>query len=272
MGQFTADGLTFDVHDAGPAGGEVAVLLHGFPQDHTAYDDVVPLLTARGLRVLVPDQRGYSPGARPRSRRHYRVARLVDDVAALLTVAGVGRAHLVGHDWGGGVAWAFAGRHPDRTASLTVLSTPHPAAMQQAMLRSNQALRSAYMLWFQLPWLPERMLMADDGARLRAALRRTGLPDDRAAHYSRLMAEGAMRGAVNWYRGIPLGRSHIGRTRVPTVLVHGRRDPFFAPLAIRATAGFVSAPFEAIGVDAGHWLPETHPREVAEAVLRAAGR
>src|SRR3954449_5563046 len=159
MDEFTRGRLTFDVTDAGTADGDVVVLLHGFPENRTSWTAVTPLLTAAGYRVLAPDQRGYSPGARPLARSAYRMQELVDDTVALVDAAGVERVHLVGHDWGGGIAWALAGAHPDRVATLTVLSTPHPAALRQAAMSTPwQLLHSSYMLFFQVPGLPERVL------------------------------------------------------------------------------------------------------------------
>ncbi|MDT0166687.1 alpha/beta fold hydrolase [Actinotalea sp. AC32] len=268
MRTFERDGLTFDVRDTGPDGGGTVVLLHGFPQDGSAYDDVAPLLAEAGLRVLVPDQRGYSPGARPTHRAAYALGELVDDVAALLDAADVERAHVVGHDWGGSVAWAFASRHADRTETLTALSTPHPAAMRAA-LAHGQAARSWYMAAFQLPRVPETRLLADDGAALLGALVRTGLPAEQARRYvDRMREPGALRAAIGWYRALPLaGRTRVGRSRVPTTYVHGSDDPFFAPRAATDTARFVAAPCRVLRLDAGHWLPETHPDEVGAAVL-----
>ena len=269
METFRRDGLTFDVRDSGPADGPVVVCLHGFPQDATAYDQLTPLLVDAGLRVLVPDQRGYSPGARPTARSAYALHEVVDDVLALLDAAGVERAHVVGHDWGGAVAWTLAGRHADRTLSLTALSTPHPAAMIRSLTRSDQALRSSYMAGFQVPRLPERLLLADDGARLRRALVDSGLADERADHYVRRMQEpGALTCALGWYRGIPASRgSGAGVVRVPTAFVHGRQDPFFAPAAVRDTGRFVRGHLRTVGLDAGHWLPEQEARRVADVVL-----
>ncbi|GEA88461.1 alpha/beta fold hydrolase [Cellulomonas cellasea] len=272
METFTRDGLTFDVRDAGPADGPVVVCLHGFPQDARSFDAVVPGLVAAGFRVLAPDQRGYSPRARPPGRPAYVLRALVDDVEALLDAAGVGRAHVVGHDWGGAVGWAFASRRRERTASLTVLSTAHPEAMLRALTRSTQALRSAYVGGFQLPWLPERLLLARGGAVLRRALVRSGLPEHLATHdVDRMREPGALTAALGWYRAIPLGRAFTaGVVHVPTVLVTGERDPFFAPASVEGTRRLVRGPYEHRALPAGHWLPETRPDDVVRAVLAAA--
>lgn len=270
MDGFTRDGLRFDVHDHGPrTGAAVAVLLHGFPQDASAYDAVVPLLTDAGLRVLVPDQRGYSPGARPPGRRPYAVPELVADVVGLLDAAGVDAAHVVGHDWGGAVAWALAARHPERVASLTALGTPHPTAVRTGLPR-GQLRRSWYIVWFQVPALPERALLARGGAVLRDALQRSGLEPARARRYvERVRAPGALTAALAWYRGngVTLPRGRGLTVRVPTTYVSARRDPFFAPSSVEATVHHVDAPFTRVDLDADHWLPEHRPGDVAAAVL-----
>ncbi|GIG35649.1 alpha/beta hydrolase [Cellulomonas pakistanensis] len=270
---YTRDGLTFDVRDHVPEepapGGPVAVLLHGFPQDGSAYDDVAALLTARGVRALAPDQRGYSPGARPAGRRPYAVPELVADVLALLDAAGVARAHVVGHDWGGSVAWAFAHRHPGRTASLTALGTPHPAALRHGLRRGAQALRSSYVLGFQVPWLPERALLAGGGAGLRRSLTGSGLEPARADRsVARMREPGALGAALAWYRALPTGRGDgTGTVRVPTTYLSGRRDPFFAAASVAATRDHVDAPYAHEDLDADHWLPEHRAGDVATAVL-----
>ncbi|MGZ4592174.1 MAG: alpha/beta fold hydrolase [Actinomycetes bacterium] len=267
-------GLRFQFRDAGQGRDDAVVCLHGAPQDHTAYDGVVARLVAHGQRVLVPDQRGYSPGARPTGRSAYAMPALVGDVIALLDATSLGRVHLVGHDWGGAVAWVVAGRHPERIRSLTVLSTPHPAALRSAMTRSSQGLRSVYMGLLQLPWLPEHLALAGGARGLRLGLIRSGLPADRAAHYARRMQEpGALAAALGWYRSIGASRGFgPGRIRVPTTYLWGTRDPFFARAAARRSADFVIAPYLEHALDAGHWLPENNPAQVADAVLlRIAG-
>ena len=261
--RYERDGLVFDVRDEGPARGEPVVLLHGFPQDAGCWDQVAPRLHAGGLRTLAPDQRGYSPGARPTGRRHYRMSQLVADVLALLDDRGLARAHVVGHDWGGAVACALAARYPARVSTVTVVSTPHPRAMAAA-LPGVQALASWYIGAFQLPVLPEAVL----SRTLPTLLRRSGLREPHVERYSRRMAEpGALRAALDWYRGVPLSRVPVGQVEVPTTYVWGSRDPALRRPAAELTERFVRGPYRLEVLEAGHWLPERRPDEVAQAVL-----
>ncbi|MCW2700288.1 MAG: putative hydrolase or acyltransferase of alpha/beta superfamily [Blastococcus sp.] len=269
MDSFRRDGLTFDVLDAGPSDGDPVVLLHGFPQDCTAWSRVSPALHQHGLRTLAPDQRGYSPMARPRGRAHYRLRETTADVLALLDAAGLDSAHIVGHDWGGLVAWALGAWHPDRVRTLTALSVPHPAAMAKAMVTSDQSLRSYYIGLFQVPLLPERLLLAGEGAALRRMLRHGGLPDQLVDHYvARMREPGALSAALGWYRAIPFGaRDAVGKVRVPTLHMWSTGDAFLARAGIDATERFVDAPYRLeILDDVPHWIPELAPDRVAELV------
>lgn len=294
MDRFTRSGMVFDVTDDGPADGPAVVLLHGWPQDRSAWDRVIPGLTAQGLRVLAPDLRGYSPGARPRARSAYRMSELVGDVLALLDAAGIDRAHVVGHDWGGALAWSLAQRSPERVATLTVLSTPHPAAMAWAFRHGDQALRSWYMVAFQVPVLPEVVLRW----RIDDLLERMGLPPAQVQRYAaRFREPGAARGGLNWYRGMaatrairrglaaprsragagagesgrrpeaPSGTSRSRRLEVPTTYLWGSRDPALGRAAAERTARCVGDDYRFVEVDAGHWLPEKRPDDVVRAVL-----
>jgi len=267
---FSRAGLTFPVRDGGPSDGGAVVLLPGFPQDASAYDGVVPLLHRHGLRTLVPTQRGYAATARPTARRDYRTAETTADVVALLDAARLTQAHIVGHDWGAAPAWAMAAWHPDRVASLTVLSTPHPAAMAAAFLTSTQGLRSWYMGFFQLPAVPERLA----ARTLRKTLIDSGLPAEYADRYCSAMGEpGALRGALNWYRGIPFSaRPVVTDAQVPTTYLWGRRDFALGRAAAERTGRHVDAEYRFLDLDAGHWLPETQPQDVAAAILERAGR
>ena len=263
------DGLTFDVLDAGPRDGVPVVLLHGFPQDATSWNAVAGHLNAAGLRTLAPDQRGYSPGARPPQRRAYTPDLLADDVIALLDAAGVQRAHLVGHDWGGFVAWHLAGRNPDRLWTVTPVSVPHPQSFLRSLVRSDQLLRSWYMAAFQLPVLPERGVFRSLGP----ALRRSGLPAEAARHVTdRFRTAADLTTAMDWYRGLPFAfRSPTRPSRVPTTFVWGRGDRFLGRAGAEGTVAFVQADYRFVELDAGHWIPDTHPAELAGIILERAG-
>ena len=270
MDTFSRGDLVFDVRDAGPADGEPVVLLHGFPQDARAFDRVAPTLHGAGLRTLAPDQRGYSPMARPRGRSAYRARALVDDVLALLDAAGLASAHVVGHDWGALVGWALGAWHPDRVRTLTVLSVPHPGAMAKAMVTSDQALRSAYMAAFQVPVLPERALLAGGGAALRRMLRRSGLPDSLADHYvARMREPGALTAALNWYRALPWHAGDpVGRVPVPTLHVWSTDDRFLGRTATEDTARFCSGAYRLEVLEGvPHWIPELAAEQLGELVV-----
>lgn len=262
--------MRFECDIAGPDDGEVVMLLHGFPQDRYSWHAITPALNAAGYRTIAPDQRGYSPGARPGSTGDYRLAALAGDVIGLLDALGVERAHIVGHDWGGAVAWAVASEYPDRVRTLTVLSTPHPGAMQRAMVRSTQGLKSWYMGLFQVPGLAERMLRPT-GPMWRAVMR--GLPAESVDRYTaNAAAPGALTAMLRWYRALPLDvvrpsvRMH--RITVPTLYIWGRRDPALGEAGAVATADYVTGPYEFLVLDGqGHWLPELAADEVVEALV-----
>ena len=154
MDQYRRGELVFDVADVGSTDGPVVILLHGFPQQNTSWDVVISKLTARGYRCLAPNQRGYSPGARPTRRRDYRVSELVEDIRALIDSSGAKRVHLVGHDCGALVTWFAAAQIPDRLATASALSTPHPIGALKAVLTSRQVFASWYVYVFQLPRHP----------------------------------------------------------------------------------------------------------------------
>jgi pimeloyl-ACP methyl ester carboxylesterase len=265
---FTRAGLTFPVRDrGGDRDAPPVVLLHGFPQDAASWDRVTDGLVTAGRRTLVPTQRGYAATARPSARWSYRVSELVADTVALIDASGAEQVHLVGHDWGGGVAWATAAAVPERLSGLTVLSTPHPGALARSLVTSRQALRSWYMGFFQLPLLPELALARTLHRTLTAGP--DGLPSEVADRLTAMMADpGTRSAALNWYRGGPFSLlDRVGPARVPTTYVWGRDDPFLGRAAAEHTGDHVEAPYRFVELDAGHWLPELHPDAVVQAVL-----
>ncbi len=246
----------------------MVILLHGFPEDRFSWSGVTPPLAAAGYRVLAPDLRGYSPGARPRHRREYSLDKLAGDVLALADQAGAERFDVVGHDWGANVAWHLGARHPERVRSMTALSVPHPRAIQAALTRSSQALRLYYMALFQLPGLPEWLLGRGRGEFMRKNLIRSGLDRDSAARYARRSAE--MTGPLNWYRGIPYSMrgGRMPAVPVPTLFVWSDRDRFVTRAAAERCVSGVTGPYTyRLLPGVSHWIPEEAPARTAELIL-----
>jgi pimeloyl-ACP methyl ester carboxylesterase len=253
--EIEANGLRFETLLSGPAGGEAVILLHGYPQSAASWLETMEWLADLGYRAIAPNLRGYSPGANPREASAYAIDQLIADVIGIADSQRVERFHLVGHDWGGALAWAVAGAHPARLLSVTVISTPHAAAMLEAMRTSSQSLRSIYMGFFRIPRVPEALL---GFAGLRAAglsLRLLGLPRaswqrDRA----QLLRAGGLRGPLNWYRGAITRSTRIRRVSVPAMYIWGRHDPALGRRAAELTAKYVTGPYRFEEIDAGHWI------------------
>ena len=268
--EFDHQGLIFDVTDAGSHDADCMVLLHGFPSTARAWDGVISALRGR-FRTLAVDQRGYSARARPVAVRAYGVRELTGDVLALAETAGADRFHLVGHDWGGLVAWHLAAHHPQRLHSLTVLSTPHPRALVESLTRSWQPLRSAYALAWQPTIVPEIVMLAANGRILRAGLEASGLDRSLAEQYATQMRQpGALRAALNWYRAAgraPRPLFSLPPVRVPTMYVWSTNDPALGRAAAERTAQHVEGPYRFEVLDGvSHWIPETEPSRVAALV------
>jgi pimeloyl-ACP methyl ester carboxylesterase len=274
--------MVFDALAAGPDDGELVLLLHGFPQTGLAFSAQLRALGTAGYRAVAPDQRGYSAGARPRVREEYVMGNFVADVAGMADALGHERFHLVGHDWGGAVAWVMATRFPNRVRSLTVLSTPHFGALgaQRADPASDQAERSSYFVRFGEPGA-EEWFLADDKAVFREVL--SGVPEHhREVYLSRLGNPEAMRAALAWYHVFarPIGPAPTGQTpsptppsvapvRVPTLYVWGTDDGAFGWVAAEKTADFVAGPYEFHALEGiGHWVPELAPDTVSHLLLR----
>ncbi len=249
----------FDAIVDGPPDGRPVLLLHGFPEAGIEWSHQVAALGARGFRALAPDQRGYSPGVRPDRPQDYAIDLLVGDVLAIADELGWRRFDLVGHDWGGAVAWWTADAHPDRLRSLGVVSTPHPAALGEA-LRSDeeQRMMSRYMTeWREKS--TERRMLADDARALRAMFDGR-MPHGRVEEYLRRLSEpGALTAALNWYRSGKPG-TRAGRITVPTLYVWSTEDVALGSAAALGTAAWVEGPYRFEMVeDVSHWVPEEAP-------------
>jgi pimeloyl-ACP methyl ester carboxylesterase len=267
--QLHVRGLVFDALAAGPPTGELVVLLHGFPQSSACWTPLLEPLAIAGYRAVAPDQRGYSPKARPTTVQAYRMPELVTDVVAIADRLGAETFHLVGHDWGGVVAWRLAGQHPERVTTLTAVSTPHPRAFARALLTGTQALRSAYIPVFRLPGLAELLLGTRRQWGLRRLLAQDGLDPQWVDTYTRVLAQpGALTAALAWYRAATPFGLRAPRVGVPTLYVWGSGDPALGPRAATTTGRWVTGAYRfEILPGAGHWLPEHHPEELGRLLL-----
>lgn len=212
----------------------------------------------------MPEQRGYSETLRPKKRRDYRLSKLVNDIIILMNNEDIEQAHIVGHDWGGSVAWALAAWHPDRVLTLTVVATPHPKALLKSLLFSKQLFLSWYMLFFQLPYLPEYILAQHNGQLLQSVLQKTGLSKSIATNYINYMLQPKrLRGAIGWYRALSYTLHEIkaiNDINVPTLFIYGGKDDFLSSKAAKLTSQWVKNKYESVLLPyASHWLPEESP-------------
>ena len=262
------DGLTFDVRVAGPEDGTPVVLLHGFPQTSLSWAGVIQRLEGSGLRLVAPDQRGYSPGARPAAVAAYGIDRLAGDVLAVAEALVGPRFHLVGHDWGASVAWYVAAHHPDRVQSLTALSVPHLAAFGWALAHDpEQQALSSYLQDFRRRDEPEADLLADDARRLREIYDGAVSASD-VEGYVALMREGALTPALGWYRAMGRELAQTPTVRVPTTYLWGERDRATSAAAAQRCGDHVEADYRFVPVPNGtHWTPDESPDQVAAEVL-----
>ena len=256
-----ANGYRFDAIAAGPVDGDVVLCLHGFPQFADAWTPVLEALGVAGFRAVAFDQRGYSPGARPAGIAAYGMPHLVTDVIAVTDKLGATRFHLIGHDWGGAVAWAAAGAHADRLKTLTVLSTPHSEALTAAIRGDpDQQTRSGYMLMFRAPeGVAETYLLGDEAANLRAVYKGKVAPGQIDSIVERLGDGGALTPALGWYRAMA-DNPRVGQIIVPTLFVWGDEDQALGRTAALATARHVEGPYRFEIVEGGsHWLIDERP-------------
>jgi pimeloyl-ACP methyl ester carboxylesterase len=269
--KISARGMEFDVRVGGPEGGRPVLLLHGFPQHGGMWDGVTARLNAAGLRTYAPDQRGYSPGARPSDVDTYTMPEFALDAVALLDAFGVDRAHVVGHDWGSAVGWQMAADHADRVFTYTAVAVPHPAAMAAARSIDDQRERSSYMRLFATEGKAEDVLLGEDGRRLRDLFAPLH-PEVAERYVTPLLDRAALTGALNWYRRMM--RVPPGVSTVPVTYLWGTEDP-----AVSAAAAYGCSDFMAPGVayrfvplpGVSHWVPDQAPGAVAEAVLDRIG-
>ena len=263
-------------------GEDLVILLHGFPEFWYSWRHQLPVLAER-YHVVAPDMRGFNLSDKPAGIKNYRVDLLVEDVLGLIKFFGKKKAAIVAHDWGAGVAWALAQRHPEAVSKLVAMQVPPPAAWR-ANFTLRQMRRSWYMFFFQLPRLPEWWAGANDFARVEKMYRETSVrPDaftdsDIAVYKEALRRPEALRSALNYYRanvlkslfrgGGEITNERDGRVRVPTLFIYGEQDVPIIPETVRGVDRFVDAPYRELRIpDSGHWVQNEAVAEVNAALL-----
>jgi pimeloyl-ACP methyl ester carboxylesterase len=273
------DGLNLHVAVAGE--GPPVILLHGFPEHWRSWRKQIGALVRGGLSVWVPDMRGYNLSDRPGARDAYHLRHLVADVAALVHASGSPRAHVGGHDWGGIIAWTFAGHHPELVDRLVICNAPHLRMYLEHVYRPRQLLKSWYVLFFQLPRVPELVLAARGYRAIRHMFTRMPVRQDTfttadiEAYVRALSAPGALTAALNYYRsnfggdGVALARS--ATIQAPTLVLWGEQDPALTTAVLEGLDRVVRDLRVMRYPDVGHWIQNEAPDEVNRALLDFLG-
>jgi pimeloyl-ACP methyl ester carboxylesterase len=248
--------------------GPLVVLLHGFPEFWYSWRHQIPVLAER-FRVVAPDLRGYNLSEKPQAG--YDIETLTDDVRALIHSLGEDRAVIVGHDWGGVIAWAFAARFPEATEKLVIMNAPHPRRFQETMSSGiRQLLRSSYVLFFQIPRLPELLLGANQCWLLARAMQRSAASadtfsaDDLDRYREAMSRPGALTAALGYYRAIFRTRSQtlqLGNVPSPTLVLWGIQDTALGRELAEGLEQWVPD-ITVRYLDCGHWTQQERPQEV----------
>lgn len=271
--RISANGLSFHARVWGPEGAPLVVLLHGFPETGDAWKGLAGALAAEGWRVVAPDQRGYGRSDKPEGLRAYALDVLADDVLHLCSALGHARFAVVGHDWGGVVAWHLAARDARRVRAACILNAPHPGSLPGfTLMHPMQLLRSTYVGLFQMPGVPEWLLGARDHAllqRLLTASSRPGAFDPAllAAYGQAWRADGALTGMLNWYRALPWSRPLMSPIEVPVQVIWGDRDIALDAGLAEAGLRFCRQGASVHLPQASHWLHHEEPERVAALTL-----
>jgi epoxide hydrolase 4 len=275
--ELTTNGVRLHVVQAGPPEGEIALLLHGFPEFWMGWAGQIDALAAAGFRVWIPDQRGYNTSDKPSGVDAYSIDVLVEDIRGLIAQAGRRQVVLLGHDWGGAVAWLLAHRYPELVSRLVIVNSPHFSVMKHKLQTDRaQRRRSWYMLFFRLPVAPELVLRFARYALLAKALRSTSRPgtfsEEKLARYREAWRQPrALTAMLNWYRAIfRPGKRRVAdpRISVPTLLIWGTRDTALGADMAQPSIDLCDAGSLVLLDTAGHWVLHEEPARVS-ALIRS---
>lgn len=273
------DGLRLQTRVAGD--GPPVILLHGFPENAHSWRHQIPALVAAGFSAWAPNLRGYPPSDISPVQGDYHLRPLVNDVAALVAATGHARASIVGHDWGGIIAFAFAGAFPESIDKLVIMNAPHMQIYMEKIWRSPQCLRSAYVGLFQLPLLPEWLLSARDFLAVRQmfksfpARKEAFSEEDIAQYVDGLSRPGALKAALDYYRAnmkpgaMAIARS--ARIQAPLQVIWGERDPALGIYLLDGLERFAPRTRIHCIPHASHWVQNEAPQEVNRVLLEFLG-
>lgn len=267
-----ANGLTFEVDQCG-SGEKFALLLHGFPESKFSWRYQMPLLAELGYTVWAPNMRGYGKSSKPSNVADYHIDNLVADAAALIDAAGAKQTLLMAHDWGAVIAWNFAIRKARPLERLVIMNVPHPACMARELRTWAQRKKSWYIFFFQLPWLPERMLGARGAQAIgRAfsdmAVDKSRFPAAVTDEYRRNALEpGALKAMVNYYRaGVRAGEKAMnpapGLIDTPTLMIWGEEDTALSKATTFGTEQYVNNLTLRYLPGVSHWVQQEAPEKV----------
>jgi pimeloyl-ACP methyl ester carboxylesterase len=270
------NGIRLHAVEAGPEDGPLVILLHGFPELWFGWRHQIAPLAAAGFRVLVPDQRGYNQSDKPGGVRAYALDTLALDAVGLIDALGREKASVAGHDWGGAVAWWLGMEHAGRLDRLALVNMPHLDVMRRNLWTNPaQMLRSGYMLFFQLPFLPEKLL-AWNGWQLAArSLCSTSRPGtftgaDLGVYRAAWSRPGAMTAMLSWYRAALRARPpwpEDVRVRVPTLLIWGTEDRFLGREMARPSIELCDDGRLELFEGSTHWVQHEEPERVARLLV-----
>jgi pimeloyl-ACP methyl ester carboxylesterase len=264
--------ISLAVEEAGT--GEPVILLHGFPELSYSWRHQLPALSGAGFHAVAPDLRGYGGSDRPAETAAYALPKLVGDLVGLIRALGHESAHVVGHDWGGSIAWVTASRAPERVRSLSILNSPHPVASAEARQIPEQQQKSWYMLLFQFVGVAEEWLSANDFANLRRFVFDTAAPGafsagDRETFVAALREDGALTAALDYYRANIPPESwlrpppDLPPVGVPTMIVWGEADAYMSPILLERSVSKVTGPLRVERLPGvSHWVQQEASGEV----------
>lgn len=259
--------------------GPLMLFLHGFPEFWYTWRHQIPVF-AQHFTVVAVDLRGYNDSDKPAAVSAYAMPELVKDISGLISALGFERSILVGHDWGGAIAWQVAYAHPDQVEKLVVLNCPHPQRFLDGLATPTQWWRSAYMAFFQLPWLPELMLQANDYQFINTVFEQLSgnhnalTATDIQAFKTAIARPGALTASLNYYRNLlssGLGQREWPVLTVPTLLIWGEADPVFDNALAAGTENYVSDLHLRYLPDCGHWVPQEYPDLVNQYITEFVG-